>query len=91
MTESITASNISVSYSGKQVVSNVSFTFAPGSLIGILGPNGAGKSTLMKAMLGLIKKIAAQLKSVQIRLIKYAKRLLMCHSAQISTGIFQLS
>ncbi|MCM3757544.1 metal ABC transporter ATP-binding protein [Sporosarcina aquimarina] len=56
MTESITASNISVSYSGKQVVSNVSFTFEPGSLIGILGPNGAGKSTLMKAMLGLIKK-----------------------------------
>lgn len=56
MTESVTASNISVSYSGKQVVRDVSFTFAPGSLIGILGPNGAGKSTLLKAMLGLIRK-----------------------------------
>lgn len=56
MTESITASNISVSYSGKKAVRDVSFTFAPGRLIGILGPNGAGKSTLMKAMLGLIKK-----------------------------------
>ncbi|WJY27914.1 MULTISPECIES: metal ABC transporter ATP-binding protein [Sporosarcina] len=56
MTEPITANHISVSYSGKQVVQDVSFTFAPGSLIGVLGPNGAGKSTLMKAMLGLIKK-----------------------------------
>ncbi|GKV69513.1 manganese transport system ATP-binding protein MntB [Sporosarcina sp. NCCP-2716] len=56
MTEPITANHISVSYSGKQVVTDVSFAFKPGSLIGILGPNGAGKSTLMKAMLGLIRK-----------------------------------
>lgn len=48
--------NINVSYDGNEAVKDVSFSFEPGSLIGILGPNGAGKSTLLKAMLGLIQK-----------------------------------
>lgn len=56
MIEPITVNNISVSYDGNEVVKDVSFSFQPGTLIGVLGPNGAGKSTLMKAMLGLIHK-----------------------------------
>ncbi|GAB4072857.1 metal ABC transporter ATP-binding protein [Barrientosiimonas marina] len=54
MNEGITIQNLHVSYSGKEVLKNVSFSFKTGNLIGILGPNGAGKSTLMKAILGLI-------------------------------------
>lgn len=56
MIEPITVNNISVSYDNNEVVKDVSFSFNPGSLIGVLGPNGAGKSTLLKAMLGLIRK-----------------------------------
>lgn len=52
----IKVEGLSVSYSGKEVVSNVGFEFDKGSLIGIIGPNGAGKSTMIKALLGLIPK-----------------------------------
>ncbi len=50
----IDVSGLNISYFGKEVLKDVSFSFPTGKLIGILGPNGAGKSTLMKAMLGLI-------------------------------------
>lgn len=52
----IEVQNIHVSYSGKKVVEDISFSFDTGKLIGIVGPNGAGKSTLMKAVLGLIPR-----------------------------------
>ena len=35
---------------------DVSFTLAPGQVLGFLGPNGAGKSTTIRAILGLLKK-----------------------------------
>lgn len=52
----IEVQQIHVSYSGKKVVEDVSFSFERGKLIGIIGPNGAGKSTLIKAILGLIPR-----------------------------------
>lgn len=52
----IKVENLSVSYSGLTVVSDVNFAFSKGSLVGIIGPNGAGKSTMIKAILGLIPK-----------------------------------
>lgn len=52
----IKVDNLSVSYSGLTVVSEVSFAFSKGSLVGIIGPNGAGKSTMIKAILNLIPK-----------------------------------
>ncbi|HEY4624142.1 MAG TPA: ATP-binding cassette domain-containing protein, partial [Solibacillus sp.] len=56
MGHAIEVNDLYVSYYGKQVLKNVSFTMEAGRLIGIVGPNGAGKSTLMKAVLGLIPK-----------------------------------
>ncbi|MEB0329702.1 ATP-binding cassette domain-containing protein, partial [Lacticaseibacillus paracasei] len=32
---------------------DVSFTLAPGQVLGFLGPNGAGKSTTIRVILGL--------------------------------------
>lgn len=56
MKSSIDVSNLHVSYHGTEVLSDISFSFGGGKLIGIIGPNGAGKSTLMKAILGIIPR-----------------------------------
>lgn len=56
MCKTIDVENLHISYHGREVIKDVSFSFETGKLIGILGPNGAGKSTLMKAMLGLIPR-----------------------------------
>ncbi|MCA9948463.1 MAG: ATP-binding cassette domain-containing protein [Anaerolineales bacterium] len=37
-----------------KAVDNISFTVAPGELVGYLGPNGAGKSTTIKMLTGLL-------------------------------------
>jgi zinc/manganese transport system ATP-binding protein len=39
---------------GRDVVRDLSGTFAPGSLTAVAGPNGAGKSTLLQALCGLL-------------------------------------
>ncbi len=47
--------NISYAIGAKQLLRDVSVTFAPGKLNLVIGPNGAGKSTLIKAIAGQIK------------------------------------
>lgn len=56
MSKTVEVSNLHVSYYGKEVVRDVSFSFDGGNIIGVIGPNGAGKSTLMRAVIGLIPK-----------------------------------
>ena len=41
-------------YEQTLAVKDVSFTVAPGELVGFLGPNGAGKTTTLKMLAGLI-------------------------------------
>ena len=45
--------NIGVRLGGRQILSGVSFTVAPGQFTGLIGPNGAGKTTLLRVILGL--------------------------------------
>lgn len=56
-TARLDVSGLSASYKrGQPVLRNVSFSAAPGEVIGILGRNGQGKSTLARVLCGLHKE-----------------------------------
>ncbi|MCS7175656.1 ABC transporter ATP-binding protein [Pseudothermotoga sp.] len=42
-------------FSGKQVLSDVSFSIEPKNVLALVGPNGAGKTTTIKCLSGVIK------------------------------------
>jgi ABC-2 type transport system ATP-binding protein len=44
-----------------QAVKDISFTIAPGEVVGFLGANGAGKTTTLKMLTGLIKPSTGQI------------------------------
>lgn len=50
----LTATGVCVSFSGREVLHDVSLSVSPGEIVTIVGPNGSGKSTLLRAMLGII-------------------------------------
>lgn len=50
---SLNINNISRTFSGKEVVKNVSFEAGPGEIVGLLGTSGCGKSTVLRAISGL--------------------------------------
>ena len=55
------ASNLVKSYSGKNVVKQVSVELNQGEIVGLLGPNGAGKTTSFYMIVGLIKADAGNI------------------------------
>ncbi len=55
------ASNLVKSYSGKNVVEQVSVELNQGEIVGLLGPNGAGKTTSFYMIVGLIKANAGNI------------------------------
>src|SRR5262245_48614080 len=46
--------NLTKRYRGVPAVQNVTFTLAPGEILGYVGPNGSGKSTTVRMLTGLI-------------------------------------
>jgi zinc/manganese transport system ATP-binding protein len=51
--ELLQVENVSVSFGGRSVLDNVSFSIRAGQFTGLIGSNGAGKTTLMRVILGL--------------------------------------
>lgn len=58
----VEAKDVTLSYSDEPVVVDVSFRLPKGSLVGVVGPNGAGKSTVIKAIVGVMKPDAGEIK-----------------------------
>ena len=54
----ISVSNLTKTFSGKEVIRNCTFSVKQGSIYGFLGRNGAGKTTMLKLLLGLLKPSA---------------------------------
>jgi lipopolysaccharide export system ATP-binding protein len=48
------AKGLCKSFRGRRVVDDVSFSVAPGEVVGLLGPNGAGKTTSFHCVVGLL-------------------------------------
>jgi branched-chain amino acid transport system ATP-binding protein len=47
--------DLAAGYGAKTVVSELSFSLAPGEILALLGHNGAGKTTTLKALIGLLR------------------------------------
>ena len=50
--------DITKRYGALVAVNHVSFTVAPGEVLGYLGPNGSGKSTTVNMLVGLLPPTA---------------------------------
>ena len=48
----LAVSNLSLSFGGLQVLSDVSFEVIPGEIFAIIGPNGAGKTSILNSISG---------------------------------------
>ena len=56
----ITTKNLSKRYGDKLAVDDLTFSVAPGEVLGFLGANGAGKSTTMRMIAGFISPSQGQ-------------------------------
>ncbi len=60
MTYIIKTNQLSKTFKGEQVVSNVNMHVKQGEIYGFLGPNGSGKTTTMKMITNLIKPTSGE-------------------------------
>src|SRR5262245_64410823 len=51
---SIVVEDYHKNYADVVAVAGISFTVAPGEILGLLGPNGAGKTTTLRALAGIL-------------------------------------
>lgn len=52
----LTLEKVSGSYGAVEVVREVSFSLAPGEVLGLMGRNGAGKTSLLRTVMGLVPR-----------------------------------
>lgn len=56
----ITVSDVSLSFDGSNLFSNVNLIFQPGNCYGIIGANGAGKSTFLRILCGELEPTSGE-------------------------------
>ncbi|XBS71174.1 metal ABC transporter ATP-binding protein [Acerihabitans sp. KWT182] len=58
--ELLVVDKATVSFSGRAVLDQVSFSLKPGEFCGLIGANGSGKTTLLRTILGLQKAMSGR-------------------------------
>jgi ABC-2 type transport system ATP-binding protein len=58
----IEVASLTKRYGEFTAVRNLSFTVAPGEVLGLVGPNGAGKTTTLRSLAGIITPTAGRIK-----------------------------
>ena len=53
---------VTVAYHGRPVVRDVDLVVGAGERVALIGPNGAGKSTILRAMTGLVRPVAGEVR-----------------------------
>ncbi len=73
------ARGLTKSYASVPAVQDVTFSLAPGQVLGCLGPNGSGKSTTVKMLTGLLEPTRGKVlfggEDIQKNLVSYRKQL----------------
>ena len=54
MEEFLIYDHVDISYLGKPAAEDVSFSLAPGEILGIVGESGSGKTTVIRSILGVL-------------------------------------
>lgn len=62
MSNAIEIGNLTVTLSGKDILSGVNLLLQEGKFLGIVGPNGGGKTTLLKVILSLVKPVSGDVR-----------------------------
>ncbi len=83
----LTATNITYRVGTKELISDISVSFAPGKLHLIIGPNGAGKSTLIKVLARLVRPQTGTVQYDQTDIHDASEADLARHRAVLSQAI----
>lgn len=59
--EILKVEGLAVGYSGKKIVSDMSFKINSGEIVSVIGRNGAGKSTVLKSIAGIISPLSGDI------------------------------
>ena len=88
MSLAIQTHQLTKSYRGQEVVSNVNMNVKQGEIYGFLGPNGAGKTTVMRMMTNLIKPTQGEVEIFGERLTANSYELLKRMGSIIEYPVF---
>jgi zinc/manganese transport system ATP-binding protein len=55
LNEALCVDRVSLTIGSRHILSDISFSAAPGEFVGLIGSNGAGKTTLLRVLLGLLR------------------------------------
>src|SRR5215210_8056976 len=76
MQPAILVDRLSKQFGGALAVRGVSFTVAPGEIVGLLGPNGAGKTTTIQMLLGIIAPSSGRIEILGQDLARHRSQIL---------------
>lgn len=57
----LTVDEVSLRIGGASILDNVSFSVAPGEMVGVIGPNGAGKTTVFNVISGIMRPTSGRI------------------------------